>query len=133
MWSRTGSSADSACHCACLCVWKEEKRYTTIQVSDFDRTFLVFVSVRSALPEHHHSETNFLLVRRSSDPYDRNLSHSKPRRAKGKSRTPRRPKSEELGLTTSAGESDLVNYSCNMLFGQHIYSDTLFFLQVGVT
>ena len=102
-------------------------------MSAFDRTFLVFASVRSVLPEHHHSETKFLLVRRSSDPYDRNLSHSKARRGKRKLRTPRRPKSEELGLTTSAGESDLVNYSYSMLFGQHIYSDTLFFLQVGVT
>ena len=90
-------------------------------MSAFDRTFLVFASVRSVLPEHHHSETNFLLVRRSSDPYDRNLSYSKPRQAKGKSRTPRRPKSEELGLTTSAGDTDLVNYSYKMLFGQHIY------------
>ena len=101
MWSGTGRSADIACHCACLRVWKEEKRHTTTQVSAFDRAFLAFASVRSVLPEHHHSETIFLLVRRSSDPYDRDLSYSKARRGKGKSRK----------LKSEAGESDLVKYS----------------------
>ena len=55
-----------------------------------------------------------LFVRRSRDPYDRDLSYSKARRGKGKSRKSRRPKSDELGLTKSTG---LVN--CNIIVCQH--------------
>lgn len=63
---------------------------------------------------------------KDDDPYDRDLSHSKARRGKGKSR---KPKSDKLGLIKSAG---LVN--CNTRYNcLPTYSNILFFLQLGVT
>ena len=129
MWSDTGCSADCACHCPCLCVWKEEKRHTTFQVSLTCSAFdwvcclnemcflnLTIVSCKAIS----------LFVRRSHDPYDRDLSHSKARRGKRKLR---RSKSDKLGLTKSAG---LVN--CNTRYNcLPTYSNILFFLQLGVT
>ena len=65
----------------------------------------------------------FIFIRQSRDPYDRDLSHSKTRRAKGNSRTPQRPKGEELGLTF-AGDTDLDStLHCSVNYITLCYSD----------
>ena len=64
-----------------------------------------------------------MFISHSRDPYDRDLSHSKTRRAKGKSRTPQRPKGEELGLTF-AGDTDLDStLYCSVNYITLCYSD----------
>ena len=127
MWSDTGRSADRACHCPCLRVWKEEKRHTTFQVSSSCSAFVCCLYKMCFLNLTIVScKAICLFVRRKRDPYDRDLSHSKARRGKGKSR---RSKGDKLGLTKSAG---LVN--CNTRYNcLPTYSNILFFLQLGVT